>query len=47
MGKYSKILPGAKNRCEKITPTHFPALLGEEEGEERIPGKCLVFGGEA
>ena len=33
--------------CVKITPTHFQALLGEEEGEERIPEKCLVFGGEA
>ena len=33
--------------CVKITPTHFQALLGEEGGEERIPAKCLVFGGEA
>ena len=33
--------------CVKITPTHLQALLGEEGGEERIPAKCLVFGGEA
>ena len=32
--------------CVKITPTHFQALLGEEGGEECIPEKCLVFGGE-
>jgi amino acid adenylation domain-containing protein len=31
----------------KITPTHFQALLGEEAGEEQVPCKCLVFGGEA
>ena len=33
--------------CVKITPTHFQALLGEDGGEECIPQKCLVFGGEA
>src|ERR1043166_6741688 len=35
----------------KITPSHLQALLGEgggrgEGGEERIPGRRLVFGGE-
>jgi len=33
--------------CVKITPTHFQSLLGEDGGEERIPEKCLVFGGES
>ncbi|MGH9968411.1 MAG: amino acid adenylation domain-containing protein, partial [Pyrinomonadaceae bacterium] len=33
--------------CVKITPTHLQALLGEDGGEECIPERCLVFGGEA
>jgi amino acid adenylation domain-containing protein/FkbM family methyltransferase len=32
--------------CLKITPSHFQALLGEESQANRIPGQCLVFGGE-
>src|SRR6185295_10470032 len=33
--------------CVKITPTHLQALLGEDGGEECIPERCLVFGGES
>jgi amino acid adenylation domain-containing protein/FkbM family methyltransferase len=33
--------------CVKITPTHLQALLGEDGGADRVPEKCLVFGGEA
>jgi amino acid adenylation domain-containing protein len=44
--RFGRYCQERKIDCVKITPTHFQALLGEDGGEECIPAKCLVFGGE-
>jgi amino acid adenylation domain-containing protein/FkbM family methyltransferase len=45
--RFGAYLRNAGIDCLKITPSHFQALLGEEGHAERIPRRCLVFGGES